>query len=135
MLAPKLLMARGMNNASIKLVSFGFVGLFALVACSSERPATESSQSSVTKADETEPLACQADPDFAVCALCCAGNGPAKQIFEATIRCFAGCTKGDKKCEDACWTEYDTACKAAGDACPVAEKCIETSCFEERPTR
>src|SRR5262245_645245 len=45
-----------------------------------------------------------------MCAICCAGNGPAKPIFVKTARCLRACGLGAHACQNECWAEYDEAC-------------------------
>jgi hypothetical protein len=67
--------------------------------------------------------------------MCCAGNGPAKPIFEAAAACWAACGEKDEACWARCDQQFDQACAAAGAACTAAVECVETICFacEEKP--
>jgi hypothetical protein len=62
------------------------------------------------------------------CAMCCAGNGPAKPIFEAAGACFQGCGNSDKGCFDQCFKTLEEECYSAGPECIAAMECMEKSC-------
>lgn len=108
-----------------------------IAACSGDTSSDDAFASAETSNLEVSPTAapsCSPSGSGIVaqgmCAICCAGSGPAKPIFIKAARCLQSCGGGATSCQNRCWQQYDEDCSgSAHSACVKAEQCATDSCF------